>query len=168
LTAKADIQSRLDGLGHGADAYLAKPFEKKELFIRLQKLLELRAQLKLKYASAESSLVNDGDSPPEDRFTNRLRTNILHNITDDEYGILDICRTMLMSRTQLHRKIKAITGESTSIYIRSIRLQEAKKILESQDLNISEVAYKVGFRDPKYFSRVFTEKYGVPPTRLRI
>jgi AraC-like DNA-binding protein len=72
-----------------------------------------------------------------------------------------------MSRAQLHRKLKALTGLSTSHYIRSIRLHKAKAVLKQTDLNISQVAYEVGFSDPKYFSRVFTQAYGRTPMAFR-
>ena len=94
--------------------------------------------------------------------------NVVHeNMEDENFGTVGLCNKLRMSRTQVHNKIKALTGKSTSIFIRSIRLQKAKELLESTDLNVSEVGYEVGFRNPAYFSRVFSEEFGMPPDRTR-
>ncbi len=166
LTAKADHASRLEGLKHGADVYLAKPFEKKELHLRITKLLELRTKLREKYLVSEP-VAEEIEPSPEDRFIRQLQSIITDNMQDENFGIQELCRAIGMSRTQLHRKIKFITGLSTSIYVRFLKLDQAKKILETSDMNVSQVAYEVGFRDPKYFSRVFIEKFGVPPIKFR-
>ncbi len=86
---------------------------------------------------------------------------------DEDFGILELCREAGMSRTQLHRKIKALTNRSTSSFIRSIRLVRAKKLLVETDLNISQIAYEVGFKDPKYFSRTYAEEFGESPKEMR-
>jgi AraC-like DNA-binding protein len=79
-----------------------------------------------------------------------------------------LCRKIGLGRSQLHNKLKALTGQSTSIYIRAIRLEKAKELLRMTDLNISEVAYEVGFRTPLYFTQVFTEEAGLSPSGFRI
>lgn len=164
LTAKADDESRLSGLQKGADAYLAKPFNKEELFVRLNKLLELRLHLQKKYGSLEEPLLN---KTLEDDFITRIREEIEKNIDDEFFGITELCQSIGMSRAQLHRKLKALTGKSTSHYVRSIRLHHAKAILLKTDLNIAQVAFEVGFSDPKYFSRVFNEEFGQTPKAFR-
>ncbi len=164
LTAKADDESRISGLEKGADAYLSKPFNRDELYVRLQKLLELRLKLQEKYRSLDEPL------PPrslEDEFIARVRQEIEDNIDDEFFGIPELCKAIGMSRAQLHRKLKALTGKSTSHFVRAIRLHRAKAILRSSDLNIAQVAFEVGFNDPKYFSRVFNEEYGVTPKAFR-
>ena len=103
----------------------------------------------------------------EDPFMVSLKEGIMSNLGDEHFGIYELCKEMGTSRSQLHRKIKALTGLSTSHFIRKIRLNEARKMLLGTHLNISEVAYEVGFRDPKYFSRTFSEEFGESPKNLR-
>lgn len=98
-------------------------------------------------------------------FMQNLQSILDGNISDENFGILSLCKAIGISRSQLHNKIKAQTGLSTSIYIRNIRLNKAKVLLRFSDLNISEVAYEVGFKDASYFSRLFKEKFGVAPRR---
>jgi signal transduction histidine kinase/AraC-like DNA-binding protein len=168
LTAKADTASRIEGLQYGADAYLFKPFERKELLVRIEKLLELRNQLQSYYSPENDTLLaTTPQLERENEFIKELRQLINHHIDDEDLSISDVCKAMAMSRTQLHRKIKALTGRSTSHFIRRIRLLKAKEILKETDFNISQVAYEVGFKDPKYFSRSFTEEFGVSPKETR-
>ena len=164
LTAKADSESRISGLERGADAYLTKPFEPKELLVRLKKLLELRKKLQERYRSFEP--VGKG-ATPEDIFIQKMRNAIDENLDDETFGIAQLCRAIGLSRAQLHNKIKALTGLSTSIYIRSIRLKRAKHLLETTEFNVSEVAYEVGFKNPAYFSTAFLEEFGIPPSKTR-
>lgn len=86
---------------------------------------------------------------------------------ESELTVEDICRTIGMGRSNLYAKLSALTGMSFNIYLRSLRLHRAKELLQSSDMNVSEVAYKVGFNDPKYFSRVFSEVFGVSPSEVR-
>lgn len=168
LTAKADDESRLSGLKRGADAYLSKPFNEEELEIRIEKLLDNRRMLQQRYGSLENlSPTNDIAVQQEDEFIVSLRQAVLDNIDDENYGIPEICRDMALSRSQLHRKLKALTDKSTSHFIRSIRLQKAKELLQTTDLNVSEVAYEVGFRNPRYFSTTFSEEFGVSPNEIK-
>jgi signal transduction histidine kinase/AraC-like DNA-binding protein len=164
LTAKADDDSRISGLERGADAYLAKPFNRQELQIRLAKLWELRQQLQKKYGALENL-------PPvknlDDEFIAQVRQTVEDNIDDEDFGIEELSRAVGMSRSQLHRKLKALTGLSTSHFVRSIRVHRAKTLLINTDLNISQVAYEVGFRDPKYFNRSFNEVFGHSPKEVR-
>ena len=97
----------------------------------------------------------------------KARQLIEENISDADYGIVEFCRALGMSRSQVFRKLKALTGKSTSLVIRSIRLQKAKELLQAGDLNISEVAYEVGFTNPAYFTRTFTEEFGLTPSSFK-
>lgn len=100
-------------------------------------------------------------------FIQKVQVQIEKNISDESFGIPQLCKAIGISRSQLHNKIKAQTGLSTSIFVRSIRLKKAKLLLHHSDLNISEIAYEVGFKDPSYFSRLYSEQYGMPPSARR-
>jgi len=165
LTAKADMESKISGLKSGADAYLTKPFEPEELLIRLEKLFELRKTLQQRYAS--EIIESSDDLKIEDEFIQKVRTILNENMENEDFGTVALCQKLRLSRTQVHNKIKALTDKSTSLFIRSIRLNRAKKLLQTTELNISEVGYQVGFSNPAYFSRIFTEEFGVPPARTR-
>jgi len=168
LTAKADAESRLEGLGTGADAYLAKPFLKEELELHLRNLIELRRRLQKRYSNhlttkGVSTIFHTGN-PREDAFLQRLYDSIETNIGDENFGVAELTKAMHLSRTQLHRKVKALTGHSSSLLIRTIRLHQARELLRTTDMRIGEVAYAVGFRDPSYFTRVYKETFGEVPS----
>ncbi|MCO6489480.1 MAG: response regulator [Phaeodactylibacter sp.] len=174
LTAKADMTSKIEGLELGADAYLTKPFEKKELLVRLRKLLELRALLQAKYQTYTSS---QSIPPPttdvphkvdrEQEFLQKLILAIEERLNDSDLTIPGLSQKLAMSDTQLYRKLKAITGKTPSQFIRSVRLQKAMALLQNSGLNVSEIAYMVGFTSLQYFSRMFKEEFGFPPSKLR-
>ena len=169
LTARATVEDRIAGLERGADAYMAKPFHQGELMVQLKNLLESRRRLQDRYRNLEAPVEKASpDEKVEDAFLLQLRGIVEAKMNNSEFSIEYLCRKMAMSRMQLHRKIKALTDRSTSLYIRSIRLQRARHLLSTSDLNISEVAYEVGFDDPKYFSRVFSEEFGVAPSDFRV
>ena len=168
LTAKADMESRIEGLEHGADAYLPKPFDEKELKVRIKKLLELRHRLQERYQQEEYWETEQlPHETQEDLFVKRVRLVIEEHLEDATFGIKELCTEMSISRVHLHRKLKALTDQSTSHFIRRIRLQKAKKLLIETDLNVSEIAYDVGFSDPAYFSRLFSEVFGQSPSASR-
>lgn len=168
LTAKADIESRLAGLECGADDYLAKPFNRKEILLRTKNLLENRKRLWEKHIASrpiEAPLPKEVEK--EDAFLQKIRGLVEENISESEFEIESLSQLAGMSRSQMFRKIKALTGQSPSLYIRTIRLQKAKTLLEESDLNVSEVAYQVGFSSPAYFSDAFNEMYNVRPSQLK-
>ncbi len=167
LTAKADDQSRLEGLQRGADAYLIKPFNREEINIRLAKLHELRQKLQARFAHFPAATSKTTPVDSEDAFLQKLRTLVLNHLSDEIFGIPEVCKALNISRSQLHRKLTALTGRSTSRVIRSIRLQKAKELLLQSSLNISEIAYQTGFKTHSHFTTVFTEAFGQSPTELR-
>ena len=173
LTAKADIDSRLEGLSVGADAYLAKPFLKEELFIRLAQLVALRRKLQQKYTTLLDSPTLE--APPaaptepslDDLFLQKIHDLVMENLSEVEFGNEQLAQHMQLSQSQLYRKLKALTNRSVSIHIRSIRLQKGKELLENSDLTVSEIAYETGFTSPSYFSNSFTKEFGVSPSDVR-
>ncbi len=164
LTAQAGDEARISGLKKGADAYLTKPFNQEELLIRLQKLIELRLQLQEAFRNPEATVPG---AEEENEFIQRIVEEVEQHLDDEQFGIHEVCRNLGMSRSQLHRKLKALTGRSTSHFIRSIRLNKSKSILLNSDLNISQVAFEVGFSDPRYFSRTFQQEFGLSPKAFR-
>ena len=170
LTAKADLDSRISGLERGADAYLTKPFEAKELLIRLKKLLELRKKLQERFVqlSEEVPTLEENASPTlEDSFLQKIRILIEKDLSDSDFGMLHLSRSLGMSRSQVYRKVKALTGQPPTNFIRSFRLRKGKQLLISTDLTISEIAYDVGFSNVKYFSDAFLEEFGERPSATR-
>ncbi len=169
LTAKADVQSRLTGLRRGADAYLSKPFHQEELLVTLENLLESRRKLQLKYQqivlSTEAPQLAEPDS--EDSFLQKVRAVVEQNLSDADFEMPQLERALGMSRSQIFRKIKALTGKSPSLFIRSIRLHHGKQMLLSTTLTVSEIAYEVGFTSLNYFSDAFFEEFGERPMKAR-
>ncbi|MDN3204114.1 hybrid sensor histidine kinase/response regulator transcription factor [Algoriphagus sediminis] len=168
LTAKADMESRLAGLERGADAYLTKPFNKSELEIRLRKLIEVRQRLITRYEGLKT-LPEPKTSAElkEDAFLKKVRGLIESEMGNEEFGISEICKVLGVSRTQLHRKLKALTNKSTSQVIRTIRMQEAMRLLENFSLNISEIGYEVGYSNPSHFTQEFIKEFGEAPSFYR-
>ncbi|MCC6463069.1 MAG: response regulator [Saprospiraceae bacterium] len=166
LTAKATESDKIEGLKTGADAYLMKPFNKEELFVRLEKLQELRRNLQKRYAGAVFAAVKTEPSR-EDVFIQKIREVIEANIDVPELGITQLCAAVHLGHTQVFRKMKALTGENPTVFIRHVRLQKALTLLRGTDRSVSEIAYDVGFTDPNYFSRVFSEMFGMAPSAAR-
>ena len=172
LTARAAAGDRIAGLRRGADAYLTKPFQREELLIVLDNLVRSRRLLQIHYG--QLALGSTPDHPvaaepeaPEDQFVRKLRVVVEAQLANAELSTDAICQLMGMSRTTLHKKMTALTGLSISRYLRALRLQKARELLADSTLNVAEVAYAVGFEDPKYFSRVFSEEFGVSPGHFR-
>ncbi|MEN8121607.1 MAG: response regulator, partial [Bacteroidota bacterium] len=168
LTAKVDINSKLEGLETGADAYLAKPFNKKELFIRLRKLVELRNKLQERYTSFQlPEISNNKQIQTEDNFMHKLHEIFEKRLGDENLGIHQLCNEMFMSRAQLYRKFKALTNRSIMGYLRSFRLQKAKSLLQTTNLNVTEIAFEVGFKNLSHFSHIFHQEFGTNPSNLK-
>ncbi len=168
LTAKADMESTLTGLEQGADAYITKPFSSRELRTRIRKLLELRDHLREKYQAMSLSLFPvSAHSGPDEAFISNLKKAIEAHLGDEAFHSGQLCHILGISRVQLFRKLKALTGSSVSQLVRTFRLNKAKEMLAVTDLNISEIAFQVGFKDPAYFTRAFVREFGVAPSALR-
>ena len=168
LTAKADIASRIDGIDKGADAYIAKPFEEAELLVSLKKLLALRMVLQEKYQkSLPISIQPNENILSTDSFLTKLHNIINDHIEDEHFDVNVLSRKIGLDRTQLYRKVKALTGKAPIEIIRAIKMQYAQHLLLNTQTNISGIAYQLGFKDPAYFSRLFKKEMGKSPKDFR-
>lgn len=166
LTAKNLEEHRAEGYEHGADSYITKPFHSKVLLARIENLLKQRKLLKHLFQGTPEAELEIADSHLEDRdkqFLKQLHAIILKNLSDSEFGVEDIGKQIGLSRVQLYRKVKAMTGSSVVDLLRKARLAKAKRLLESRSMSVSEVAYDVGFSAPSYFTKCFKDEYGMLP-----
>lgn len=163
LTAKSGNDNEIKGLKTGADDYVVKPFSSEKLKVKVRNLIELRLQLQKRYSNG-LELNNIATTSVEQQFLNKLKTVLNDNITDTSFNSAVFTKKMFMSRMQLHRKLKAITGLSTTEFIRSERLKLSIKLLQTSDLSISEIGYQIGFNTPSYFIKCFKETYNITPS----
>lgn len=167
LTAKATQKDRLVGLSHGADAYLTKPFNKEEFLTRLDQLILLRKKMIHKFQNnGFTQLLKNREDNPEAKFLQKVISIIHQDITDYAFGSAKLAHELNLSESQLYRKLKAITGKSTALFIRSIRLKKGKELILTTDRTISEISYDVGFNDPSWFSRTFKKEFGISPSEV--
>jgi len=169
LTAKASEQDKIRGLSNGADAFITKPFNKAELFIRIQELIKLRTLLYQKYTSASAwdAIPSKNLEDKDAAFMNKVLFCIEQHLEDASFNSMRLSRELNLSESQLYRKLKAITDASTAVFIRRVRLQKAKTILQNSEFTISEIAYQTGFNSPGWFSRAFKEEFGFSPNDMR-
>ncbi len=163
LTAKVGEESEIEGIKTGADAYVTKPFNSEKLKIWVEKLIENRQKLQKHFSKTLSINPELAITTTESEFLKRLQKILDEHITSPEFTSDRFGKLMHMSRTQLHRKLKAITGMSASEFIRSQRLKLAVRLLKETDASISEIAYQVGFNTPSYFSKCFKDEYNCTP-----
>ena len=168
LTAKVTMKDKLTGLSHGADAYLTKPFAKAELLTRLDQLVLLRKKIMQKIDNNSlNKLLKKRAEDPETKFLQKIIRIIHEEISNHSFSSsVQFSRKMHLSESQIYRKLKAITGKSTAVFIRSVRLQMAKEMILTTDKTISEIAYEVGFNDPSWFGRAFKEEFGYAPSAI--
>lgn len=166
LTAKNLEEHRAEGYEHGADSYITKPFHSKVLLARIENLLRQRQLLKNLYQGTKEAEKEISEAHLEDRdkqFLKQLQAIIQKNISDSEFGVEDMGQQIGLSRVQLYRKVKAMTGSSVVDLLRKARLAKARRLLETRSMSVSEVAYEVGFSAPSYFTKCFKEEYGMLP-----
>jgi signal transduction histidine kinase/DNA-binding response OmpR family regulator len=167
LTAKAGHDNKLEGLDRGADAYVTKPFDTKELIIRMKNLVEYRKRMWEKLKSSGLAHLSDLElTSIDDQFLQSVHTIIRENMDNESFSVEDLAKNVGFSRSQLHRKIKALINKSSNQLIREIRLAHAKELLMSKSATVSEVAYAVGYSNLSYFSKSFKEVYGCLPSEV--
>ncbi len=168
VTAKVKDKDRFAGLKYGADAYLTKPFKKEELMIRVEQLILLRKKLQKAYSKGLfTPHIRKNTEDKEALFLNKVIAIIEKDISNSELNAQWIASKMAMSESQLYRKLKALSGNSTAVFIRSVRLNYAKKMLETTDKRIAEVAYDCGFSSPAWFSKNFKDTFDVAPSQIQ-
>ena len=165
LTAKASFESKLEGLEIGADDYLTKPFDSRELFTRIKNLLEQRKRLRDKYGKdlnvyTKTAKLNTAD----EEFINKFLSLIENNLDRTNFGTAQLAKELFVSRTQLHRKIITITGQAPGEFIRIIKLKRAAKLLLEGKLSVTQVAYEIGFSSPAQFTRAFAKQFDCVPS----
>ncbi|MBN2001075.1 response regulator, partial [candidate division KSB1 bacterium] len=154
LTVKNEIEHKIKGFETGADAYIPKPFDNKELSVRIRKLVEMREQLKQRFIqNRDFTLKNEAITPLDDCFMENCQKSVEKHLSEQEFNVDMFCKDIGMSRTQAYRKLKSITGFSLNEFIIHIKLKYAAQLLICSSKNISEIAYSLGFCDHAHLSR---------------
>jgi len=172
LSARSELESRLSGQQQGADAYLGKPFDEQELLFTLKNLHTLQQRWKERYAGVPDpkiQAISESTLPhPTDVFLENLYALIEKNYADDEYDLPQLCRDMEVSKSQMQRKLAAVSDLPAMDLLRRYRLQRAyEMLLKNPDLSVKEAGFQVGFKDPAHFSKSFTKVLGFPPSEAR-
>ncbi len=168
LTARSLFEQRKEGYDTGADSYITKPFSGQVLLSRIENLLRSRIMLRSVFAgdkqeTEEEAKLNEADKT----FVGRLRTAIQENIGDSDFSVERLGEEIGLSRVQLYRKVKALTGQTPVELLRKARLTKARQLLEKTEKSVSEIAYEVGFTSPSYFNKCFKDEFDINPSSLR-
>ena len=169
LSGKNKLQDRMMGIDTGADSYLPKPFYLSELKSLMANLINNRLIVKGKYSGQQEQTEKVAPvqfESSDELFMKRVMAIVNKNISNNEFNISQMVDEVGMSRTQLHRKLKELTGFSASRFVQNIRMQQAMKLLKEKRVNVSQIAYSVGFSSQTHFSTTFKQYYGVSPTEF--
>ncbi len=169
LTAKSAVETQIDSFQQGADAFLVKPFDEELLKAIIANLSDKRKRLQMNFAeSMNTEALNFDNESPDKKFMDKAMKVMKENYKDPDFEVPGFIDLMNISRSLLHKKLTNITGQSASRFIRIYRLNVARELIiinrDTHAMNISEIAYEVGFRDPKYFTRCFTKHFGIQPS----
>lgn len=168
LTARSLSEQREEGYGTGADSYLTKPFSGSVLLARVDNLLRSRTMLRSLFSGDKKEEAAEEQLGSRDQtFINRLRDSIRQNMGDSDFTVERLGEEVGLSRVQLYRKVKALTGQTPVDLLKKARLERARLLVEKTDKSISEIAYEVGFTAPSYFNKCFKDEFGVSPGGLR-
>lgn len=166
LTAKSSVEHEIEGLEHGADQYIAKPFKINLLQLTIRNILNNRRQLQMKFSAA--GIPNPKEisvTSADEKFFESLINTIEEHLSDPEFTVEQLANIVGLSSVHLYRKLKSISGVTPSKFIRTYRLKSASQLLKQNKLRISEVGYLVGFSDPKYFRKCFKNEFGISPSQ---
>ena len=167
LTSKSEVEHRLAGIRNGADSYISKPFNMDELHVQIDNLIDNVRRLRGKFSGAlqqEDKVENIEVKGNNDALMDRIIKVINENLDNSDFNVECLTKEVGISRAQLHRKMKEITGVSTGDFIRNLRLQQAERLIREKKINITQVAYAVGFNNQSHFSTVFRKYYGMTPS----
>ena len=170
LTAKSSVESKIEGLRYGADAYLTKPFHNQQLHAQLQNLLQQRTRLLNKYFELpENGNQNDSGisiTEQDEQFLNQVRKLIEENLSNADFRLEDIYKEVGMGRSKFFDKLKGLTGLSPIDFVKEYRLNKAFSLLQKGIHNVSETAFLSGYTDAGYFSKCFKERFGLNPSEI--
>ncbi|MCG2461507.1 tetratricopeptide repeat protein [Flavobacteriaceae bacterium F89] len=166
LTAKAGTENKIAGLETGADDYLTKPFEGEELLVRIKNLIAQRHRLWEVFAQRKTTVIPKKfvASSMDQQFLERVLALLENNFENPDFSVRDMQRELAMGNTQLHRKLKALTNEAPGELLRNFRLKKAAQLLIQKADTVTQIAYRVGFNNPSYFTKCFKHFYRVPPS----
>jgi DNA-binding response OmpR family regulator len=169
LTAQAEDLQRLEGLERGADEYIVKPFEMRELDVRVRNLIASRRRLRERFRGPPAEVRADaaGVAPADQAYAARVRNAIQRGLADSDFGVGELANAVFQDRSHLFRRVKQLFGESPSDLIRRTRLEEGKRLLTEGSATVTDVAYALGFNSLSYFCRCFQEAYGMTPATYR-
>lgn len=169
LTANHLEHERIKGLKQRVDDYMTKPFSLEEIRLKVNNLIVMRELLRQKYQHGQevTTLQDKPINETEEKFWTLLKTVVQENLNNTNFSAEDFAKAMFMSRMQLHRKLKATTNLSTTIFLRTERLKVARKMLEQPDAIVANIAYDVGFSSPSFFSKCFKEQFGMTPKEMQ-
>ena len=167
LTSETSVANRLEGLSKGADAFLNKPFIADELHVLIDNILERNRRLRGKFSGAvnQADKIEEVEMQDKDQeLMDRVMKSVNANLGNSDYTVDQLCSDVGLSRSQLHRRMKELTGISTTTFIMNIRLEQAARLLKEKHVDVQQVAWATGFTNPSHFSRVFKKHFGMSPT----
>lgn len=168
LTARSLSEQRKEGYDTGADSYITKPFSGQVLLSRIENLMRSRVMLRSVFAGDKQETEEEEQLNETDKtFVGRLRTAIQENLGDSDFSVERLGEEIGLSRVQLYRKVKALTGQTPVELLRKARLTKARQLLEKTEKSVSEIAYEVGFTSPSYFNKCFKDEFDINPSSLR-
>lgn len=167
LTSRASVESRIQGLRYGADAYLTKPFNMQQLEAQLDNLIRQRDQLRQCYTQQPApAMPQPGLTERDQQFLDQVRAIVAQHLSDPDFKIADLYSELAMGRSKFFDKLKGLTGLSPIDFVKESRLEKARQLLETTNHNVTETAYLTGFSDSGYFSKCYKERFGVNPSQV--